>query len=315
MPKVSVIVPVYRVERYIERCARSLFEQTLDDIEYLFIDDCSTDRSIEILKAVLENYPHRKHQVTIHRMEHNSGQAAVREWGMNNAQGRYIIHCDSDDWVDVNMYRVMYEKAMNDNADVVICDYIVTDGQQMSQVVKSCHSTNKDLVIRDFLYQRDPWSAWNKLFRRNLLSEEYVFPKGNMGEDMAICAQLFLHCKSFSYVPHPFYFYFSNPASITRALTKETILRNFSSIKQNTDIVLNEYQKAGREKESGLLYIQYNVKSYLFPIIHQKNYRRLFQNTYPGLFGKMFLCLEFPKKYIIKYCLSFMGLYPRKVNC
>ena len=81
MPKVSVIIPVYGVEKYIERCARSLFEQTLDDIEYLFIDDCTPDKSVDILKHVLEEYPQRKSQVVIHRMEKNSGQAAVRKWG------------------------------------------------------------------------------------------------------------------------------------------------------------------------------------------------------------------------------------------
>ena len=104
MPKVSIIIPVYGVEKYIERCARSLFEQTLDDIEYLFIDDCTPDKSVEILKRVLEEYPHRKSQVVIHRMEQNSGQAKVREWGMQNATGEYVIHCDSDDWVDIHMY-------------------------------------------------------------------------------------------------------------------------------------------------------------------------------------------------------------------
>ncbi len=104
MPKVSVIIPVYGVEKYIERCARSLFEQTLDDIEYLFIDDCTPDKSIEMLKQVLEDYPHRKPQVVIHRMEQNSGQAAVRKWGMQNAIGDYVIHCDSDDWVELTMY-------------------------------------------------------------------------------------------------------------------------------------------------------------------------------------------------------------------
>ena len=85
MPKVSIIIPVYGVEKYIERCARSLFEQTLDDIEYLFIDDSTPDRSIDILKRVLENYSHRKSQVNIHRREQNSGQAIVRNWGMQNA--------------------------------------------------------------------------------------------------------------------------------------------------------------------------------------------------------------------------------------
>ena len=123
MPKVSIIVPVYGVEKYIERCARSLFEQTLDDIEYLFIDDCTPDKSIEILKNVLKDYPQRKDQVIIHRMEKNSGQAAVRKWGMIKATGDYTIHCDSDDWVDVTMYEKMYNKAIEEKSDLVICDF------------------------------------------------------------------------------------------------------------------------------------------------------------------------------------------------
>ena len=95
MPKVSVIIPIYGVEKYIERCVRSLFEQTLDDIEYLFIDDCSPDGSVRIIMRILDEYPNRKEQVIIHRMEQNSGQAKVREWGMKNATGDYVIHCDS----------------------------------------------------------------------------------------------------------------------------------------------------------------------------------------------------------------------------
>lgn len=129
MSKVSVIIPVYGVEKYIERCVRSLFEQTLDDIEYLFIDDCTPDRSIDILKQVLEEFPHRKCQVVIHRMKQNSGQAKVREWGMRNATGEYVIHCDSDDWVETDMYRLMYDEAKRIDADIVMCGYKVTDGQ------------------------------------------------------------------------------------------------------------------------------------------------------------------------------------------
>lgn len=128
MPKVSVIIPVYRTEKYIERCVRSLFNQTLDEIEYLFIDDCSPDNSIKILNNVLEDYPHRKEQVIIHRMSRNSGQAIVRNWGMQNATGEYVIHCDSDDWVDADMYRAMYDKAVEEHSDVVICDYAITNG-------------------------------------------------------------------------------------------------------------------------------------------------------------------------------------------
>lgn len=82
-PKVSIIVPIYRVEEYIERCAESLFAQTFDDIEYIFVDDCSPDKSVEILQRTLEKYPHRKRLTRIERLSSNSGQAAVRDKGFN----------------------------------------------------------------------------------------------------------------------------------------------------------------------------------------------------------------------------------------
>ena len=103
MPKVSVIVPIYKVEPFIERCARSLFEQTLDDIEYIFVNDCTPDKSMEVLSRVLEDYPGRKEQVRIITMPVNSGLPKVRRAGLEVASGDYIIHCDSDDWVDRTM--------------------------------------------------------------------------------------------------------------------------------------------------------------------------------------------------------------------
>lgn len=151
MPKVSIIIPVYGVEKYIERCARSLFEQTLDDIEYLFIDDCTPDKSVEILKRVLEEYPHRKSQVVIHRMEQNSGQAKVREWGMRNARGEYVIHCDSDDWLDVHMYEEMYNKAIEEDADVVVCDYVVTNDTSIIKTINACHAKSAKQLIENCL--------------------------------------------------------------------------------------------------------------------------------------------------------------------
>ena len=82
-PKVSIIVPIYRVEEYIERCAESLFAQTFDDIEYIFVDDCSPDKSVEILQRTLEKYPHRKRLTRIERLSSNSGQALFDDKGFN----------------------------------------------------------------------------------------------------------------------------------------------------------------------------------------------------------------------------------------
>ena len=106
-PKVSVIVPIYNVEAYIERCAISLFEQTLDDIEYIFVNDCTPDNSMMILSEVLSRYPQRKEQVRIINQPKNQGAAKAREDGIKEARGEYIIHCDSDDWVDKNIYQLL----------------------------------------------------------------------------------------------------------------------------------------------------------------------------------------------------------------
>ena len=110
MYQVSVLVPVYRVDRFIERCARSLFEQTYDNLEYIFVDDCSTDNSIAILRRVMEDYPERKGQVRIIRPERNRGLAAARNTALDAANGLFVTHVDSDDYLDRDAIRLLVEK-------------------------------------------------------------------------------------------------------------------------------------------------------------------------------------------------------------
>ena len=315
MPKVSVIIPVYGVEKYIERCARSLLEQTLDDIELIFVDDCTKDNSITILREVIECYPMRKSQIRILHHDVNKGLPSARKTGLLVARGEYIAHCDSDDWVDRNMYLTMYENAAKEKVDVIVCDYIVTDGGGKEDHLKACHSTNRDKFIENLLYQKDPWVVWNKMFSRKIYSKDFVYAKGNMGEDMVTCAQLILKCKKIAYLPQPLYYYFCNPESITKHLTTDTILRNFEALKTNTDIILSRYSREPYWKNhSGLLYIQYNVKAHLFPIIHKKEFRKLFMTTYPGLFKLMLFKKDIPWICKLKFLISLAGLYPKKVN-
>ena len=127
-PEVSVIIPVYKVEDYIGRCCRGLFSQTLESIEYIFIDDCSPDRSVSVIEDALSDFPSRKPQVRLLRTERNSGQAAVRALGIREATGEYVIHCDSDDWPEPSMYGKLYSKAKEEDADIVICDMFRSDG-------------------------------------------------------------------------------------------------------------------------------------------------------------------------------------------
>ena len=257
MPKVSIIVPVYGVEKYIERCARSLFEQTLDDIEYLFIDDCTPDSSIEILQQVLEEYPHRKEQVIIHRMEQNSGQAKVREWGIKNATGEYVIHCDTDDWVDKDMYRAMYVKAQEDKADIVICDYYKVSYSN-KEYIKGRNIGDKDSLISDLITERVSWSVWNKLVKNSLYrSDDILFPRGNMGEDMALIMQLVFKANKISYLPKPLYFYLYNPLSITHQKTEDAVYNKYKQFKDNVGIVLSAFSKSGLDHKfkKELMYI------------------------------------------------------------
>lgn len=313
MPKVSVIVPVYGVEKYIERCARSLFEQTLDDIEYLFIDDCTPDRSIEILKNVLEEYPNRKSQVIIHRMEQNGGQAAVRKWGMLNATGDYVIHCDSDDWVDTDMYRTMYEKAKEDNADIVVCDYCQTDGLKKSNYFTSFETDlHKEDILRVFLREKYAWSVWNKLVRRTIYTcKDYMFPLGNMGEDMVLTIQCLLYSERISYIPRAYYYYYYNENSITQVKTEMSCFSKFNQYKDNVALLLNlDYGtlKFGEE----FVCLKYHTLCLLLPLVGNNKYYRVWRNLYEGISFRILTSPIISSAEKIKYILTLIHLYPRR---
>jgi len=312
MPKVSIIIPVYGVEMYIERCARSLLKQTLDDIEYLFVDDCSPDNSVEILKQILEDFPFRKKQVKIHKMEKNSGQALVRQWGMKNATGEYVIHCDGDDWVDVDMYKVMYEEAKNKKADVVVCDYCIASDNGKNYVVRGCHATENEEFVENLLLQRDSWSLCNKLFKRTTYSNKPIsYPIGAMGEDMVICLQLLLNSKKLVYVNKPFYYYYTNTNSITKKQSKDAIIKRFQQSVANASILLdickqwNLYDKYKEDIDSILL----NKKNLLRPLIGEREYYDIWKNTFPEINISILWNKKVSLKIKIKHILTFFKLY------
>lgn len=123
-----MIVPCYRVAPYIERCARSLFSQTLDSIQFIFVDDCSDDDTIPRLESLIELFPCVRERTLIVRHEQNRGISAARETGMPYAEGEYIAYCDSDDWVDTGMYETLYNAALRQDADMVECGFWQDNG-------------------------------------------------------------------------------------------------------------------------------------------------------------------------------------------
>ena len=308
MPKVSVIIPVYGVEQYIERCARSLFEQTLDDIEYLFIDDCTPDKSVEVLKSVLEDYPNRKNQVIIHRMEQNSGQAAVRKWGMQNATGEYVIHCDSDDWVDSDMYRAMYEKAVEEGSDVVICDYEIVTSKSQEHTKAVLGEAKVDAIISDILKVKTSSSLWNKLFRICLIDNELHYPTNNMGEDLAICIQLLGRAHLISYLPTCYYFYFYNNVSIVN--NKAKIFSNFTDIVENVKITIDYCSSAMKGKfKYEFVALQSKKRDIIIPIIFEKDNYETWKNTFKEINRDILICPYLSLKEKMRFLLLHTKLF------
>ena len=125
MPAVSILVPIYNVSNFIERCAHSLFQQTFDDIEYIFVNDCTPDDSVEKLQKVIEQYPNRKKQITIIQHEKNRGLAVARNTAIDNSSGKYIQHIDSDDWIEPDMIETLHQKAEAEQSDIVVSDILI----------------------------------------------------------------------------------------------------------------------------------------------------------------------------------------------
>ena len=171
--KVSVIIPVYKVEKFVERCVRSLMEQTMDNVEYIFVDDASPDESIHILHKVLADYPERRDQVKILTHEMNKGLPAARNTGLAVASGKYIFHCDSDDFVEKDLLSTLYETACRENADIVWSDYYISYPKNERYLKQPSYNTPEE-ALKGMLHGRMKYNVWNKLAKRNLYVDNHI---------------------------------------------------------------------------------------------------------------------------------------------
>lgn len=209
LPLVSVIVPVYGVEKYIERCARSIYEQTYENLEIIFVNDCTPDKSIEILNNIINKYPNRKSQTRIINHEHNKGLAGSRLTGLNASTGYYIQNIDSDDYLDKNMIDEMVTLAEKESADITICDFM----HIYPNHTKHLHvnpSLNPHILLQQVLAGEVHSSVCNKLIKRSLYFDNNIFPiEGlNMREDLSVMFRLLYFAKKIAYIPEPYYQYF-----------------------------------------------------------------------------------------------------------
>lgn len=187
-PLVSISVPVYNAEKYLRQCLDSLVNQTLKDIEIVIVDDGSTDRSASICRE----YAERDSRI-LFIFKENGGLASARQAALDAAHGCFFCACDADDWAEPTMYDTLYRKAMETNADIVMCDYWseYPDGKQTEQKYQYELSERRDL-LDDLLNGRFPKAVWNKLIRRDFLKANHLtWEQGiNMGEDFLLSMKM-----------------------------------------------------------------------------------------------------------------------------
>lgn len=216
--KVSVCIPVYKVEKCIERCARSLFEQTLTEgIEFIFVDDCSPDGSVDVLRRVLRDYPARGAQTRVIGLAANAGVANARNVALDAAIGEYVIHCDSDDWVERDAYERLYRIAREHDADVVCCKGDKElETHDVLGMIQEGECTGDEMIIRHM--PSDVFNPpWNKLYRRSTLLAGGVRYSVDCfaGEDMLFNVQAMRLCQRVVCVSDTLYHYCDNPGSLS----------------------------------------------------------------------------------------------------
>ena len=245
-PFVSVVIPVFKVRNFIERCACSLFEQTLKDVEYIFVDDASPDDSIDIVKACIERYPERKEQVRILVHEQNQGLPAARNTGLAVATGEYVFHCDSDDFVEREMLEEMYNAAKAQDADVVYCDFYLSFEKNERYMSNPVYESAEDMFKRGLLGGAMKYNVWNKLVRRCLYTDNTItFPAGHgMGEDMTMI-RLAACAKSVAYVPKAFYHYVKlNSNAYSATMSERHKVDILFNVNQTVEFLQNKFGDA-----------------------------------------------------------------------
>ncbi len=219
MSLVSILVCVYNTEKYIGRCAESLFGQTLRDVEYIFVDDSSTDNSIGVMESVLARYPERSEQVRTIRLAQNRGPEFARMTAAEHAAGDYLMFVDSDDYAEPDMAERLYLTAVKTGADIVACDFLTEyqDGRRVycnEYVAAGREERFKEMLTN----RRTNGSMWNKLYRANLFKLcRHSGKEISYMEDYAANIQLYYYAERVEHVAEPLYHYIKNGESITAA--------------------------------------------------------------------------------------------------
>lgn len=208
---ISVIIPVYNVEKYIERCVKSVLDQTYKDFEILLINDGSTDNSKKICEKLADEYK----QIKLINQE-NQGVSVARNIGIIKAKGDFLTFIDSDDFINKNYLKILWNNLLKYEADISCCDYYRTKNMPKYEMKISDEISvfEKDKVIKFYL-EKELTAPWGKLYKKKLFNEIY-FPVGKRHEDITTIFKVILNANKLIYTDSKLYFYYKNMSSFTK---------------------------------------------------------------------------------------------------
>jgi len=238
--KLSIIVPVYGVEKYIDKCLNSLVKQSLKEIEIIVVNDGTKDNSQKIIDKYVKKYPDKIKSY----IKENGGQGSARNYGLEKANGEYIGYVDSDDFVEKDMYKKLYNKAKENNYDIVVCgNYNVSEDYQNKNIDTFINNYNTDLENIFF----GKMAVWNKIYKRDILIKNKLeFKEKVWYEDLAFTLKAIMNSNTFAFIDEPLYDY----------LIREGSTMNNSNVQRNLEI-LDAFNDI-------LSYIQHNKKEEYF---------------------------------------------------
>lgn len=271
-PKMSIIVPVYNVESYLEKCLDSILEQTLDDIEIICVNDGSTDRSGDIL----HKYEAMDSRIVVIEQE-NKGLGAARNAGIVKAKGEYIGFVDSDDFVDPSMFEKLYKKAFEFNSDVVLTNvnlYYTDSGE--SVLFRDDNFYGRMSKTKYFTVMQHPHilqfiGVWDRIYRRELLEEHHLLnPVNRIYEDVLFTVQTCVFAERISVVNEPLYYYRKNTGRsiVDKEKTNDSFKFDFlKNLRESREFLIQCGKWEPLRKEflafqfQGVMYHQYNTQT------------------------------------------------------
>lgn len=334
MIKVSVILPVYGVAQYIEKCTQSLLDQTLQEMEFIFVDDHGPDNSIELVQKMIKNHP-RKEQFVFLKPEHNMGAGMARNFAIPYAKGEYIAFVDSDDWIESTMYEELYNEASS-KGDVDICycqaakDYL--DGHP-TEILKNPDVLPGEMTTekRRYFLQHYVSLFWTFIYKREMINNNQIrYPEDRSADDSFFVTCSLVFAGSSAHVDKPFYHYLIRPGSICTTKDSDKYKKRLSTFRK---LLLFFKEKGVYEKyknEIDFIYLKKGFLSSVFNYVYNSLepqtkvvhdiYQELTQQvpdyaTNPYLKNKVSLrMLIFMLRYCTRLALCIIPIYIKKKN-